>query len=198
MWKVLYRRVLKWEITTCMIWYNCLGLTTDEKLLSTFKLNKYCKKGDVIQTINLLESDASLVPSPKLIWAFPHFLLHSQLEASNSQKVVDLSLESRFLSLSTNFISWYPKVETYLVLFSVNSCYPVAFARNCMKSDSRAKIVPVFLRNPKMCFSDWKYNGCYDNDRDDANFDRAKGFNYHNGPVGSFAIFIGTCWWRLS
>lgn len=30
--------------------------------------------------------------------------------------------------------------------------------------------------------SDWKYNGCYDNDRDDGNFDLAKGFNYHNGP----------------
>ncbi|XP_063718426.1 glycogen debranching enzyme-like [Symsagittifera roscoffensis] len=30
--------------------------------------------------------------------------------------------------------------------------------------------------------SDWKYNGVYDNDRDDENFDLAKGFNYHNGP----------------
>lgn len=38
-------------------------------------------------------------------------------------------------------------------------------------------------------YSDWSYDGFYENDLDMKEFNKALGFNYHQGPVSDFSSF---------
>ena len=40
------------------------------------------------------------------------------------------------------------------------------------------------------CFSDYQYNGYYINSVDSENYQTARGFNYHQGPVSYIKLYM--------
>ena len=47
----------------------------------------------------------------------------------------------------------------------------------------KTRILAYFIQCQPLSCSDWNYDGFYENDLDNDNHKKAKGFNYHQGPV---------------
>jgi len=60
-------------------------------------------------------------------------------------------------------------------------------AQNCSKLNHWPIIVYDVCDDVIVLFSDFNYNGFYVNGDDSDDFKRAKGFNYHQGPVSEMS-----------